>query len=169
MTDINLWLDSYDDIYSDFDSRQYMKRRVSEDFLHELRSEMKYKGHRADNIMLLLPSEKRNENIEKIIRASISNFLNNQFQSQQEKCRKKLYSGVSLLIAGIIVILTNSWINYLAHPSFIITTLRVLLEPAGWFLLWAALDFLFYDLGNLKKEKEFYKKISKMYINFKSS
>lgn len=29
MIEINLWLDSYDDMYSDFDSRQYEKRRIS--------------------------------------------------------------------------------------------------------------------------------------------
>lgn len=30
MTEINLWLDSYDDMYSDFDSRQFEKRIISE-------------------------------------------------------------------------------------------------------------------------------------------
>ena len=43
MVEINLWLDSYDDIYSYFESRHYLKRRISEDFLHEFRTEMKYK------------------------------------------------------------------------------------------------------------------------------
>ena len=38
MADISLWLDDYDDLFSDFDSRNYLKRRVSEDFLEELKS-----------------------------------------------------------------------------------------------------------------------------------
>jgi len=36
MAELSLWLDSYDDIYSDFDARTLLKRRVSEDFIHEL-------------------------------------------------------------------------------------------------------------------------------------
>ena len=57
MAELNLWLDSYDDIYSDFDSRHYLKRRISEDFLYELRTEMKYKEHHAGDMVLLLPQE----------------------------------------------------------------------------------------------------------------
>lgn len=59
MTEISLWLDSYDDIYSDFDSHHYLKRRISEDFLHELRVEMKYKEHHGGDLVLLLPQERR--------------------------------------------------------------------------------------------------------------
>ena len=47
--------------------------------------------------------------------------------------------------------------------------LKVLLEPASWFLVWAALDFLFYDFAELKKERNFYKEISGRHIHFKSS
>ena len=55
MKELELWLDSYDDIYSDFDSRHYLKRRISEDFLHELRTEMKYNEQHASDMVLLLP------------------------------------------------------------------------------------------------------------------
>jgi hypothetical protein len=48
MSEISLWLDNYDDIYSDFDSRHFLKRRISEDFLHELRLSKKYKRERGD-------------------------------------------------------------------------------------------------------------------------
>ena len=52
---------------------------------------------------------------------------------------------------------------------FLITGLRVLQEPAGCFLIWAAFDSLFYDFPELKKEREFYKTLSEMQIHFKSS
>jgi hypothetical protein len=43
------------------------------------------------------------------------------------------------------------------------------LEPAGWFLFWTALDSMFYDLRSLKKERNFYRALSKLPIHFKSS
>jgi hypothetical protein len=47
--------------------------------------------------------------------------------------------------------------------------LRVVLEPAGWFLLWASFDFLFYNWQELKKEREFFKELEEMNVHFKSS
>ena len=44
MANLELWLDSYNDIYSDFDSRHYSKRRISEDFIQELRLGLKHKS-----------------------------------------------------------------------------------------------------------------------------
>lgn len=169
MAELNLWLDSYDDIYSDFDSRHYLKRRVSEDFLHELRTEMKYKKKQAGDMLLLLPQEQRNETTEKIIVNSLADFFNSRFQFFRNKCRLKLNNGILLFAAGVIIMLLNTWINYRSGESFPIVFLKVLLEPAGWFLIWAAFDFLFYDFTELKKEKSFYKKLSEMHVHFKAS
>ena len=54
--EISLWLDSYDDIYSDFDSRHYLKRRISKDFIDELEASLKYRTGRVENLILLLPA-----------------------------------------------------------------------------------------------------------------
>lgn len=169
MTELNLWLDSYDDIYSDFDSRHYQKRRVSEDFLYEVRTEIKYKEQKADVLILLLPADKRDELSEKIITASLALFFKNQYNINAVKCRKKLRSGLLLLVSGSILMLLNSWFSFRFPPSFWLQSFKILMEPAGWFLLWAALDFLFYEYSNVKKERNFYKELSTMNICFRSS
>jgi hypothetical protein len=38
--EISIWLDSYNDIFSDFDSRPFSERTVSDDFLSEVRKGM---------------------------------------------------------------------------------------------------------------------------------
>ncbi len=169
MAELNLWLDSYDDIYSDFDSRHYLKRRISEDFLHELRTEMKYKKHHASDMVLLLPQEQRDEPSEKIIADSLADFFINRFQYYRDKCRKKLNSGILLFAAGVIIMLFNTWVSYHSVESLPVTFLKVLLEPAGWFLLWAALDLLFYDLAGLRKEKKLYRELSEIHVHFNAS
>ena len=169
MTELNLWLDSYDDVYSDFDSRHYLKRRISDDFLHELRIEIKDREHVARDLVLLLPPERRDETAEKIIAASLVNFFAGQFRFHEDKCRVKLNKGILLLASGIITMLVNSWVNYRYEVSFPVTALRVLMEPAGWFLLWAALDFLFYDFPGLKRERDFFRELWDMHIHFRSA
>jgi hypothetical protein len=169
MVELNLWLDSYDDIYSDFDSRHYLKRRISEDFLHELRTEMKYKEEHADAMILLLPDERRAEEAEKIIAESLTDFLAGQFRFHSNKCRMKMNRGILILSAGFVIMLVNLSVGFFSGASFAAHAVRVLLEPGGWFLLWAGLDFLFYDFAELKKERDFYKKLCGMHIRFKSS
>ncbi|MBS1527815.1 MAG: hypothetical protein JST19_19380 [Bacteroidetes bacterium] len=169
MAEIKLWLDSYEDIYSDFDSRHYLNRRISEDFLHELHTETKYLEQHAGDMILLLPREQRNEETEKIITNSLANYFRAQFLFHHDKCRHKLVRGVLFLIMGVGIMLLNSWIIYRSGESFTIIGLRVLLEPAGWFSLWAGLDFLLYDFAGLKKEETFYQELSEMHIHFQSS
>jgi hypothetical protein len=169
MTELNLWLDSYDDIYSDFDSRHYLKRRISDDFLHELRIEIKDREHVARDLVLLLPPERRDETAEKIIAASLTAFFSGQFLFHRDRCRSKLNKGMLLFASGIITMLFNSWISYQYAASFPVIALKVLMEPAGWFLLWAALDFLFYDFRGLKRERDFFKELKEMHIHFRSS
>jgi hypothetical protein len=171
MAELTLWLDSYDDIYSDFDSRHYYKRRISEDFLYELQREMKYIEDKASGLLLLLPAEQRNEAVEKSISGSLPGFFQKQFQHHQDKYRRKLNKGLIFLFGGIVIMLVNTWLNYRFGSSFQIPviSLKVLLEPAGWFLVWTAFDSLFYDLNPLKKDKDFYQSLSEIRVRFGSS
>ena len=171
MAELNLWLDSYDDIYSDFDSRHYYKRRISEDFLSELQLEIKYKEDKANELLLLLPAAQRDEAAENSISTSLAEFFGDQFRLYHGKCRHKMRKGLMFLFVGIIIMLGNTWIAYKSGSSshILLISLKVLLEPGGWFLLWTALDFLFYDLNILKKDKNFYQSLSEMQIRFGSS
>jgi hypothetical protein len=169
MAEVSLWLDYYDDIYSDFDSRHYLKRRISEDFLFELRNALKYKKERVLDLLLLLPEQKREEPSEATIINSLKNFFSEQFRINADKCRRKLNRGVILGVTGVIIMTLNSIIGFKGAHSLPLVALKVILEPGGWFLLWASLDFLFYDWKELKKEREFFKELAEVNIHFKSS
>ena len=63
MQELNFRLDSYQDIFSDFDSREYKNRSLSQDFLDELRRVSKDKSkHEKIKIILSIPKERRNKN-----------------------------------------------------------------------------------------------------------
>jgi len=169
MADISLWLDYYTDIYSDFDSRHYLKRRISDDFLYELKMASKHKEGIMENLLLLLSKEKREEESEKLITESLESYFQKQFITLRELGRKKLLRGIILFVTGITVMITNSLIAYSGNDSFPLVALRIMLEPAGWFLVWAAFDFLFYDWQELKKEKKFYRELAEANVRFLSS
>jgi hypothetical protein len=169
MAELSLWLDYYDDIYSDFDSRHYGKRRISDDFLYELRNALKYREKRINDLILLLPGDKRNEPDEKMIAASLKDFFSSRYGNSANRCRRKLNRGIILGITGIIIMITNTFAGYNGAHTFPLVAIRVILEPAGWFLLWASFDFLFYNWQELKKERDFFKELAEMNIHFKSS
>lgn len=162
-------MDDYDDIYSDFDSRNYIKRRVSEDFIHELKNALKYRKERINDLILLLPPEKRNEINEKMISGSLKEFFTGQMTFSSGKCTRKLNGGLAAGIIGIMIMIGNAIAGFKGAHTLPLISLRVILEPAGWFLLWASFDFLFYDWQGLKKEREFFKELAEMNIHFKSS
>jgi len=165
---IYLWLDSYDDIYSDFDSRHYQSRKISEDFVAELRFEIKNLPD-SPNMILFLTARKRKKSLELVIAPSLHSFFTSQFKWHRDLCQQKLTKGLLLLIIGVMVMLLNSWLIYGAPVSFLFVCIKVLLEPAGWFLLWAGLDFLFYDFSDFRKTRDFYSILSRMKIYFQSS
>src|SRR5215471_15382317 len=146
MSEISLWLDNYDDIYSDFDSRHYLRRRISEDLLHELRMAKKYRPRKVTDLLFLLPADKRTEESERIIANSLKDFFKDQFQFQTDNYRRKLNRGLFMMIIGLLIMVANSYINFENLHSLFISIIKTILDPAGWFLLWFGFDFLFYDL-----------------------
>lgn len=169
MAELSLWLDYYDDIYSDFDSRHYVKRRISEDFLYELRNALKYKTGHTNDLVLLLPAEKRDEKNEPIIVNSLKDSFSNRFGVEKIALDNRLRKNIILLTIGIMVMIINSYISYVGSNSFTYIMLKILLEPAGWFLIWAGLDFLLYDFKTMKKECDFFRELSEMNVHFSSS
>ena len=169
MAELSLWLDNYNDIYSDFDSRHYQNRRVSDDFFFELRNGMNHRKERIQDLILVLPASERQVETERIIKKSRKDHFLLQLNIQQERCRRKRWKGVVFGVSGVILMLINTFIGFKSTQSALSTVIRVLLEPGSWFLLWASFDFLFYDWKELKKERGFYERLSELNIHFRNS
>ena len=164
---LSLWLDYYDDIYSDFDSRKYHKRRLSEDFVDELKASVKHKIGEFDKLLLLLPPEQRNEQVEKEIITSLKERFQELLAIYQQKERKIFRKGILLLLSGVLIMAINSLLIYKGYKGYIIAVLSIIMEPASWFLVWNGLDSLVYDYRVAKNETGFYKVIGDMEICFK--
>ena len=100
---------------------------------------------------------------------SLKNFFAQQLSFYKIKSSKKLQNGIVLLLAGLLIMVINSFFSMLDTHTFMLTTIKLLLEPAAWFLLWIGFDFLVYHFVDLNKEKQFFKELSTMNIHFQSS
>lgn len=168
MTELSLWLDNYGDIYSDFDSRNYSKRRISEDFLYELKTALHNGDKKETSLVLYLPANSRVTGDETTIAQSLNYYFVHELHRCSMLYTRKLQRGLLFLLTGMLIIAANILVTYYQKNSFLPTALKLLLEPAGWYFLWSALEFLFNDLKEAKEERAYYNNLSKMKILFRS-
>ena len=166
MADISLWLDDYDDLFSDFDSRNYLKRRVSEDFLEELKSALRYRTEKLDRLVFLMPEGKRKSETE----TDIIDGLRAQFLHRSQlftiRYHRALRRSLVMTLGGLILMLLSSVSKAQGYWGIL---LHIVIDPVSWFLLWTGLDGLVYDLRTNNREALFYSAMNKMEINFQNS
>lgn len=165
---ISLWLDSYDDIFSDFDPRPIQERRLSDDFIYEARKACKEKSIGIQYFKLLIPDAIRNREDEKQIIIRLNGYFRNSYQLQLTKIKEVKRSGIYFSLIGIALMLIAGYISFLKSDKYYIHILLVLFEPAGWFMLWAGLDHFIYSIKKINEDLKFYSTLSKVHIDFAS-
>ncbi|HSF89180.1 MAG TPA: hypothetical protein VLA46_07165 [Saprospiraceae bacterium] len=164
--EINVWLDSYDEMFSDFDPRPYAKRTVSDDFIIQVRKIVKDRYREKMTLQLLLPETVRNKQDEDVIAERIHTYCNLIKDQLLEEKRKIMRAGFILTVTGIVFMLIASYVSFLKSDTFYTHALLILFEPAGWFMLWMGLDKMVYYSGSKRKELDFYTHMASTEILF---
>lgn len=166
LRDISIWLDNYDDIFSDFDPRPYSERALSDDFIIEVRKVCKEKEEMINELKLLIPDNKRNNDYEDVIIKRLHSHFK-KYHHQNETYYNKLWKkGVLFAVCGAMLMLSASYLSASGSKTFFVHLLLVIFEPAGWFLIWSGLDVIFFISKRHKRELNFYNKLSKSKISF---
>lgn len=167
---VQLTLDSYQDLFSDFDPRDYSERGLSDDFLHELKSAVGEVPFEEFEMIFSLPSKERNQELEKIITERLHSYFRKREMLLLKEKRDFIKSGIWLTIIGLAVLCGSIFLAWYESDDKIFSLFKVVLEPAGWFMSWYGLDQVFYlsrkNIHNLK----FYQKAMKgkiLFVNVK--
>lgn len=160
---ISLILDSYDDIFSDFDPRPYNVKALSDDFLSECKKASIDKELGLE-LRFLVPKNKRSTNHEYEIRKRLRNHFQRHFKEKQNEIRGIKKNGLIWFFLGAIVMIAATFLYKL--PGFLFNLLFIVAEPAGWFFFWEGLGKIFKDVSQKKPDYDFYRKMSKAKIYF---
>lgn len=166
-SNISLWLDGYNDIFSDFDPRDPSIRAISVDFLDEARRAAKDKSEGLE-LNLLMPEKERDERVEHIIQQRLKRHFERHHLMLKDEMNSLIRTGIIFVLAGIIVMGLATYILVDLEKSHFASFLLVLLEPAGWFFFWEGLSMVIFNPKEKKAELEFYRKLSDAEINFGS-
>ena len=156
---VSLWLDNYDDIFSDFDPRPYNQRALSEDFLAETRRVLRERHDEVPELRLLVPAAVRRVDDETVIRKRLHEHFRKHAARLSRKRRRAVWISLTAAMAGFALMTASALLRQ--QPETITrTVLPVFLEPAGWFAVWFGLDHLFYGSREIAREQSFYKKMA---------
>lgn len=166
LSQINLWIDEYDDFFSDFDPSPYAKRTLSEDFLYELKRISNQTKFTHLDITILVPTKIRNTGINKIVKKRLWEYFSQQFSITKNKKKKLIFSGIIFFLIGSTFMLTSAFLEKYEFVAFYLHFLILLMELIGWFSIWQALDILIFETKELNTELEFYSKLNDSEIKF---
>ena len=165
---ISLILDSYNEIFSDFDPRHYSEKALSDDFLSEIKRASRDKGEGVE-LKFLAPKSRRNLNEEVLIRRRLREHFKKHFLGLKKEKKRTIKQGFYFVLAGIFFMFIATLILFRYKTESLVTSfLVVFLEPAGWFSFWEGLDLIIFDSKKINPELVFYRKMSKADIIFKS-
>jgi len=169
--EIPLRLEQYDDIFSDFDLRDYSQRALSVDFLEEIKRASRDKNVGGIELVLFAPEKERNETHESTIKERLAAHFRRHHDMLRKEKKGVLKLGISMVVLGIIFMVLAAYFVYRgASENLLFSFFVVFLEPAAWFLLWEGMDQVVFNSKNIDPELQFYKKMSDSHahVHFKS-
>jgi hypothetical protein len=162
-----LWLDGYDDMFSDFDPRPYSERSLSDDFLVEMKKAAFGRGKDSDELKFLLAPEVRDHKLEEVIKERLKAYFSAKHHRLIQEKKKIIRQGVTFVGASIVLMFIATLIfTFVANKTFLINFLVILLEPAGWFLFWEGLARTIYKAEETNSEINFFHKMAHCKISF---
>jgi hypothetical protein len=167
---ISLILDSYDDLFSDFDPRPYSEKALSDDFLVECRRAARQREDVLE-LRLLVPAHKRKAHDEVMIKKRLKDHFKKHFREEEKETREIRKGGIVWFFVGSIILMISTFlyeykINGGSLIKFLFNFLVIISQPAGWFTLWEGLNRIFVEPRKNKPDYEFYKKMSDANVYF---
>jgi len=168
MSEISLWLDAYDDIFSDFDPRPYSERALSDDFLNESKKAAREKTSGTIDLKFLIPSGIRDPKLEDVIKKRLHEHFRKHHSMTVAEVTGIRRTGGLMVLVGVAMMMVATYLQSMepAGFRFFYYLLLSIMEPGGWFATWFGLDQLFYTARQKVPDLEFYSKMSRCEIHF---
>ncbi len=164
--EISLVLDTYDDIFSDFDPRPYNERTLSEDFLYEAKRAARDKDSGIE-LRLLIPKELRSTASEERIKARLKNHFRKHYKKSREEHVVRNRHAIELIAVGAVIGLADALLLSINGLGAIFKdSIEIILTPASWYTIWTGFDRLMIRPKDDAADEEFYRKMVDAQVTF---
>lgn len=168
LKEISIAIDTWDDIFSDFDPRPFSERILSEDFIFELRKRYR-EFHKGDFIITICApiSLKNIASERRVIMRIKMHFRQKYLQRHKEIIRIRTRGGIFVAI-GVFALGFLTLITYLElFSELAIELLSIPFMPLGWFGIWEGVSKLVDTSPAFVQEEILCDKLSKAPYRFR--
>lgn len=166
--EISIAIDSWDDIFSDFDPSPLEQRILSEDFLNELKKRYR-ETHRGGYVMTIYaPASLRDDVTERIVIKRLKQYFKLRHLSVLKEINAARRRGFLFVVFGVIFLVSLTLVTYykLIDP-LVIELLAIVLMPLGWFGIWEGFSRIIDPSVLDKQEAEVFGKLARAAVKFK--
>ncbi len=163
---IHMGLDSYDDIFSDFDPSPYSERLLSEDFISEAKRRYAETKKGGLELRFSLPGKLRSQKTEALIKRRLKQYFQMKVKDSEDEIGKSRARGAMYFAAGFIVLLSVALVPGVEALRGASHFLEILLVPIGWFGMFDGVELLIEAPRKFEKEINFNRKLSEANYTF---
>jgi hypothetical protein len=162
--EIAISLDTYDDLFSDFDVRGYADRALSRDFLDELHVRLRRMLDKTGlEIVLLIPEGRRSLPDEARIVERLRRFYAEREAHYVKEDRNAALRGLAFIGIGLAL---SALANYIVERFRSMPLFNDFLLIPSWFFVWNGFDCLI-KRGELRKKRRYYAELSASRTTFR--
>ena len=163
--DIPLSLNSYEDLFSSFDFRDYSEKALSQDFINECKRAV-HEKETVQELKLFIHDSKRNIRSETQIRKRMKDHFQKHFHEKNKQLKTIKREGILWFFVGAILMFLTTFMY--GRPEFFYKFLFIIMEPASWFMFWEGLYKVFISSKEIQPDFDFYRKMDHAQVNFYS-
>ena len=159
-------LDNYEEIFDDFDIRDYSSRTISSDFLYELKRRI-FNLRGRIKLILTIPSSLRDKKVEQTIIKRLKQFFILRYEKYLEKKKVLQKKGITYTLVGLLILIAIFFIEiHFSDSSEFFPILTNFLFIPSWFFVWNGLDKLLEVSRQYDRTIAFYNKLVKTKLIF---
>ncbi len=164
--EVSLILDTYDDIFSDFDPRPYNERALSEDFLSEAKKAMRDKDA-GIQLSFLIPKAMRDAAKEELIKMRLRSHFRRHYKLIKDGAARRRRQAIALILIGAAIGLIDALLLSTNNIGVLFgDAVEIVLTPASWYTIWTGFDHLLIKPADEAADGEFYRKMVDVKITF---
>ena len=168
LREIAIVIDTWDDIFSDFDPRPLSDRMVSSDFIGELKK--RYKETRSGDFLITIYASPSLKNVEseRMVTKRLKQHFRQKFLQKKKILIHIRTRGIIFVIIGICSL---SFLTLATYYKFLneltIQLAGIIFMPLGWFGLWEGFSKLIDTSPALIEDTKLFEKLSKTKYEFR--
>jgi hypothetical protein len=163
---MDIWMDGYNDIFSDFDPAPYSKRAISADFVEEVMRRTSEEHDEDIELRMSVPQAMRSQKTETIIKKRLREYFLLKKKKYEQLVKNERTKGVIYFVGGFLMLSSFIVLEIFLAQHVAVKLLAAVMAPFGWFGVWEGTSHLLEGPEKFSSKKDFYTKLAKAKFEF---